>query len=169
MGFFLKCKSIFRGFQFPTSHLFCFLQPLGQDGFQFARVLEAQLQVLKAANRRLAELGAVHSSQRFSNVGLCITCQKQRKKQLWSFLGGLPSLRCSALHCWLLWSVCAAVPSGWASWRGLFGPLSSPQSSAQSPGGFCRVWHWFSGVSTPGLGIWERSRHTMYFYRWCKQ
>lgn len=96
MGFFMKCKSIFGGFQLPTSHLLCFLQPLGQDGFQLAGVLEAQLQVLKAANRRLAELGAVHSSQGFSNVGLCVTCQKQRKKQLGSFPGGLPSLRCSA-------------------------------------------------------------------------
>lgn len=80
MGFCLKCKPVFGGFQFSTSHLLCFLQPLGKDGFQLARVLEAQLQVLKAANRCLAELRAVHGSQRFSNVGLCVTCQKQRGK-----------------------------------------------------------------------------------------
>lgn len=80
MGFCLKRKSVFKGFQLFTSHLFCFLQPLGEDGFQFAGVLEAQLQVLKPADRGLAELRAMHSSQRLSNVGLCITCQKQRGK-----------------------------------------------------------------------------------------
>lgn len=80
MGFCLKRKSIFRGFQLSTSHLLCFLQPLGQDGFQLAGVLEAQLQVLKPADGGLAELRAMHSSQSFPYVGLCITCQKQRGK-----------------------------------------------------------------------------------------
>lgn len=45
-----------------TSGLLRLLQPLGQDGLELAGILETELQVLKAADGGLAELGAMDSS-----------------------------------------------------------------------------------------------------------
>lgn len=45
-----------------TSSQLCLVQPFGQDGLEFAGVLEAQLQVFEATDGGLAELGAVHCS-----------------------------------------------------------------------------------------------------------
>lgn len=112
IGSWFKCKSIFRGFQFSTSYLFCFLQPLGQYWFQFACILEAQLQVFKPANSSLAEFRAMHCSQCFSDVSLRVTCKKWRKKKLLS-------IRCLALHCWVYELCVPAVSSGWTFCRGL--------------------------------------------------
>lgn len=99
IGSWFKCKSIFRGFQFSTSYLFCFLQPLGQYWFQFACILEAQLQVFKPANSSLAEFRAMHCSQCFSNVSLRVTCKKWRKKKLLS-------IRCLAFTAEFMSCVC---------------------------------------------------------------
>lgn len=60
-----------------TSGQFGLVQPFGQDGLQLAGVLEAELQVLEAADRGLAELGAVHGSQGLTHVGLRVAWQSK--------------------------------------------------------------------------------------------
>lgn len=163
MGFCLKCKPVFRGFQFSTSHLLCFLQPLGQDGFQLARILEAQLQVLKAANRRLAELRAMHGSQCFSNVGLCVTCQKQRGKATLKLPGRVTCVEMLPLTAGSVGSVCCSAfrlsvlqsSPGVPSWAHLLRLLLvSVQRDTD-----------LVEFHTPGLGIWEGSTHPMSFCR----
>lgn len=58
-----------------TSSQFGLVQPFCQNGLQLAGVLEAELQVLEAADRGLAELGAVHGSQSLAHVGLRVAWQ----------------------------------------------------------------------------------------------
>ena len=53
-----------------TSSQLGLVEPFSQDGLEFAGVLEAQLQIFKAADRGLAELWAVHCSESLAHIGL---------------------------------------------------------------------------------------------------
>lgn len=61
--------------QLASSQL-CLIQPFGQNGLQFAGVFKAQLQIFKAADGGLAELGAVHCSESLPYVSLSVACQQ---------------------------------------------------------------------------------------------
>lgn len=75
-GLFSSHKRRSRGGRLTSGQL-GLLQPLGQNGLQLAGVLEAQLQVLEAADGGLAELGAVHGSQGLAHVGLCVAWRSE--------------------------------------------------------------------------------------------
>lgn len=126
-----------------ASSQLCLVQPFGQDGFQFAGVLEAQLKIFKAADGGLAELGAVHCSESLSYVSLRVACQQKRntwkqrnfgwfRLSFWLLLRRSPSLILRILKSFANISssrICGESMAGASSWSRAFFPWMSAFTS----------------------------------------
>lgn len=62
-----------------TSSQLSFVKPFRQNGLQFAGILEAQLQIFKAADRGLAELWTVHCCKSLAYVSLRVAWQSMKQ------------------------------------------------------------------------------------------